>query len=227
VVSKLAGLPFESYFHVAISTDASNPFENISNEPVFPEIYDGGSLDKNKWATIKDRFGWLNYGTLCKVANKIDRRNQSSHSSLFFESFGLNESNLAKPRCDAGIGHSSKNRILVYLPDVNTHTLLHCSFQGEKCKLRDYSIHPNGAPVIDERFHTSDMLSRAVHKLEAPRVPIGNNEFWHKEIKRLNAIHLSSFRSGMSTANMRDVTRNSTVGKHPLPSGHILSGIIF
>ncbi len=65
VIKHLAGefcaLPIDGYFHLAITTDRMNPFEESSNEPFWPELYTDTCPSQNCWTERKRQFLWTSW----------------------------------------------------------------------------------------------------------------------------------------------------------------------
>ena len=189
LIKPISGLAQEQYFHVILTTDEVNPFTIAANAQSCPELYTATHQECNCWPHLKTRFGWLNYSKLCAVADRLDRAIMPNNDGLFGPSFEVNRANL-RSRVLQNIGDiRSKKSILVFVPEVNPNTFLHCSIQGQSCKLRDYS---SGAddPRVKEGFTADKILSLAKQLLPAPRESITNHVFWHREIERTNAKYL-------------------------------------
>jgi hypothetical protein len=189
VVSKLSYLPIDNYYHLVITTDAENPFDNPRCSAKFPEIYQAAVPDQNLWNTAQSKFAWLNYERLLAVAKNLDRFRAPMHAGLFEESYSLNLANMQKIRKPTTGSHTKKS-LLVYAPAINSGTFLHCSYQGETCKLRDYTTSSSDVPRPDKRFTRDEVLGKATERRVAKPVPYTDVQFWHDEIRRINACHL-------------------------------------
>ena len=189
-VRKLSELPLENYFHVVLTTDTENPLIDPLQGKLLPEIYQASDPSRNVWTTARNQFGWLNYECLKTVAAKL-RRPDDPRMNLFAASFGFNLANMSKKVGMVGT-HRTKKTVLVYIPDINAESYLHCSYQGDTCKLRDYTKSRTTDPIADARFKTEQVLRMAVPPvLQAVAVRYTNVQFWHDEIRRQNALYLA------------------------------------
>jgi len=186
VVQQLSGLPFDNYLHLIVTTDCENPFEDGLNARSFPEVYHAVAPSENAWPTAQLKYGWTNYDGLRAVSEGIDRTGMPNHTPLFDDSYAINLPNMST-NAQAIPGPRTKKSVLVYIPEINRHTMLHCSYQGEKCKLRDYTGSPTTEPIPDERFRRSEILKKASRTIPAQPVSYKDVQFWHDEIRRLNA----------------------------------------
>jgi hypothetical protein len=89
----------------------------------------------------------------------------------------------------ATLGPRTKKSVLVYVPEINARTFLHCSYQGTTCKLRDYTGSSTAEPIPDKRFARAEVLDKASKMIVAQPVPYTNVQFWYGEIQRLNFTH--------------------------------------
>lgn len=186
---KLAGLPLDDYFYVVLTTDIENPLIDPQDDSMLPEIYEASNPNENVWTTARNQFGWLNYECLTTVAEGL-RRPDNPRVNLFAESFAFNLPNMSKKIGVTG-EQRTKKTVLVYIPDINAGSYLHCSYQGDTCKLRDYSKSRTTEPIADARLTTQQVLSKATKVLPAAAVPYRNVQFWHDKFCRLNADYLS------------------------------------
>ena len=185
LVSKISGLPMANYFHLVITTDQENPFENPLLGKILPEIYQAAAPRENAWTIAQAKYGWLNYDHLHNVSGNLDRSGAPIHAGLFEGSYAINLPNMATSVGPA-LSPRAKKSILVYVPEINARTFLHCSYQGMRCKLRDYMQSSTVEPIPDKRFTRAEVLDKARWVIAAQPVPYTNVVFWYGEIKRLN-----------------------------------------
>jgi hypothetical protein len=144
LVAPLSGLPADRYLHVAITSDETNPFEAADLKRHRPEIF-VDQTRQNAWESVRHRFGWLGWKPLRELAQW--------EPSLFAPTYALNEHYLQSeslgddaPGTPADGTPWPANRprrgvSVVFVPNLTEEargTVLHFSWNGPQCALRNY-----------------------------------------------------------------------------------------
>ncbi len=93
VARSFSGLPFRSYYHVIITSDESNPFENTENASLWPEIYYPDFPFQNAWPQLRAQFGWTSWEALGQLLGRLEAQKKLDGDSLFLQTLEKNRSN--------------------------------------------------------------------------------------------------------------------------------------
>lgn len=184
VLRELA-LPFgrcapDQYFHVALTTDVSNPFCSPQLRGLFPEMFEPGKQEVSEGAIV--RLGWTNWNDITAQTAEWDR------SSLYHETLTLNRDRFpAIPTSGDMEGETNvKGVMLIYAPSIDNETVLHFSWgRGKNCVLRNY----RGAVSLPE---TRAMLTSYVgpqirQRWKLPRTRTSDIHMWRQYTEQLNS----------------------------------------
>ena len=85
----------------------------------------------------------------------------------------------------------NKSVSMIYAPQINPHTFIHFSWEGESCGLRNYAL--GGMPAPDYSRKTSDVASLIQHEVRygagTNRPPVHRLEDWRRITADLNQRH--------------------------------------
>jgi hypothetical protein len=83
---------------------------------------------------------------------------------------------------------NSMARLFIYLPEFDSDTTLFFFSTGDSWKLRDFSTGRENVISSNQKskYTVQEILSKALYKEDAPRIPVKNVEFWKGEIERIN-----------------------------------------
>jgi hypothetical protein len=90
-VRPLAGIPFESFVHLAITTDTVNPFDNPNCQTCWPELYHPAYPYENCWKQLRGQYIWTSWA---RVEGFFDSLEPSpGDGALFLPTVAKNRSN--------------------------------------------------------------------------------------------------------------------------------------
>lgn len=88
-------------------------------------------------------------------------------------------------------GRASRGVSLIYAPKLNARTFVHFSWDGESCRLRDYSgrtvpqeRNPGRRSMVEHHIEYEVQVSQRGH----PRTDV---DYWYKQIQELNRLYLT------------------------------------
>jgi hypothetical protein len=221
VVRPFSGLPFRSYFHLVITTDTSNPFENSANQGFWPELYHPDYPFQNCWKELRPQFGWVSWDSVENTMKMLGSAQNDIGSSIFLPTLESNRRNFknglgsmsieesigviaatlddvstktpsATP--DLAVGYrGTRGATMIFAPSINPNTFLHFSWLNESCALRDYSNSPNIMPFEDRSRRKSEVIAKIVKEIAIRnRSPISDTRYWHETTKNLNKTELTT-----------------------------------
>jgi hypothetical protein len=221
VVRPFSGLPFRSYFHLVITTDTSNPFDNPANQDFWPELYHPDYPYQNCWKELRSQFGWVSWDSVESTTERFASGTSDTEGSIFLPTLEANRRNfknglgtisteentdvisvrlddqsattpIATPK-SAGGPRGTRGATMIYAPSINPSTFLHFSWLNESCALRDYSNSPNIMPFEDRSKRKSDVTAKIVKEIAIRnRRPISDTRYWHETTKNLNETELTT-----------------------------------
>jgi len=79
-------------------------------------------------------------------------------------------------------------RLFIYIPEFDSDTTLFFFSTGDSWKLRDFSTGRENVISSNQesKYTVHEILSKALYKEDARRIPLKNLEFWKGEIDRVN-----------------------------------------
>ena len=221
IARPFAGLPFRSYFHLVITTDTSNPFDNTANQEFWPELYHPDYPFQNCWKELRPQFGWASWDAVENTMKRIASAQNDVEGSIFLPTLEGNRRNFK-----SGLGvvsteesttviastaedESAKTQIaipdsvvasrgnrsatMIFAPSLNPGTFLHFSWLNGSCALRDYSNSPNIMPFEDRSKRKSEVIAKIVKEIAIRnRKPISDTRYWHETTQNLNKSELTS-----------------------------------
>jgi hypothetical protein len=195
IVRPFSGFSFRSYFHLVITTDRTDPFENFDNAGLWPELYHPEYPFRNCWKELRPQFGWASWDSVERLMGALSASENGTESSVFSPTLDANRQNfrmgLGASVIEAGtdevgaaletevIGRNiaprpsqvafnnrgSRGATMIFAPSINPSTFLHFSWLNESCALRDYSNSPNIMPFEDRTKQTSEVISKIVKEV--------------------------------------------------------------
>jgi hypothetical protein len=219
IVRPFSGLPFHSYFHLVITTDTSNPFENTANRDFWPELYHPDYPFQNCWKELIPQFGWVSWDSVETMMRKFSSTVHNGESSIFLPTLEANRRNFktglgaipteestdvtaggltdesltvsgATPNLSNG-HRGTRGATMIFAPSINPSTFLHFSWLNESCALRDYSSSPNIMPFEDRTRRKVEVLGKIVKEVAIRnRSPISDTRYWHETTQNLNKTEL-------------------------------------
>jgi len=93
VARSFSGLPFRSYYHVIITSDDLNPFENNDNASMWPELYHPDYSFQNAWPQLRAQFGWTSWEALGQLMGRLEAQHKLDSHPLFLRTLEKNRSN--------------------------------------------------------------------------------------------------------------------------------------
>jgi len=168
VVQPIAGLNLDSYYHIILTTDRTNPLIKNNN---LPQLFDKNDYDK--WDSFKSNFGWINYEILKNIAEN------SFKNGKFLDTFKMNLNNM--DFTDVSSGYS-----IIYTPAINPKVLFHFSWVKESGVLRNYKDKFSKPEEIHE-YKTSEIRNKIKKEIipEERRRPVTDRGYWYDYIQKL------------------------------------------
>jgi hypothetical protein len=169
----------ENYYHIALTTDTTNPLMNLN--PVFqPELFDSNGDDCwNK--LIKKQIGWFNYDIIAKLIK------DANISSLFKKTYELNKPNMSSGDSDKSNLCEGRGVKLIYAKEIDQKTVLHFSWVGDSYKLRDFSKGKTPRPLIKEYPKTGDIEEKITwEKSDIVHESLDKIKYWKEQIDIAN-----------------------------------------
>jgi len=177
IVKPLAGLPFQSFLHLVITTDSSDPLDNPACAAFWPELYHPDYPFQNCWTHLRERYAWTSWARIESFFRMIDPETPRQ-PPLFLATLEKNRQNFK-----SGIGTieestTSRLELTQHLPfKAATGVVLACDAEanGEYItgdpQLLAASVPESGAPSAGRRG------GRGASMIYAPS--INSNTFIH------------------------------------------------
>jgi hypothetical protein len=190
VVARLANQPATQYFHVVVTSDDTCPFARNSLRNRWPLIRGVRGVDEvDEWDGFqKNQLRWVKWDCMNELAKTWE-----SGEGQFLRSYELNQPNLGvtPTRRPDGGGVTSDGVEMVQLKVENyplpQRTVLHFSWKGERCALRNYADSPDELPVPDRRFTTSMVEGWIIARHpQGVRRRYTDVPWWHEKTRELN-----------------------------------------
>ena len=93
IVRPFSGLPFRSYFHLVITADRSDPFENLDNKGLWPELYHPEYPFRNCWKELRPQFGWASWDSVERIMGTLPATENGAEGSIFLPTLEANRQN--------------------------------------------------------------------------------------------------------------------------------------
>lgn len=191
LLAPISRMPSNSYLHVILTTDSSNPFEDTKIADYMPKIFLADAID-DQWATERSRFGWVGFH---KVVELAQTWREKGGVSLFMDNWAFLKPKLPvdDPAVPAPLVSSSpdwsavrspRGVSLIFAPRIAPHTYLHFSWRQANCALRDYSRSASDLPKPDRRFKTNEVLPFIEDELPTTiqRAEYTDTAAWHQRV---------------------------------------------
>ena len=114
VAKPFSGIPIRNIFHLVITLDDHDPFENPENEPLWPEIFHPDYPFQNCWKQLRVQFAWTSWDKLEAALRRLAGDGKLGADSLFLPTFEKNRRNFkASPAAQFEADRPAESEIAV------------------------------------------------------------------------------------------------------------------